>query len=185
MQISGKDLLVGVTLEDIENIATENPSLRGYLQGYVAEMFLKRKLEQMHALSGVEKIRDHDVRKGDFKFQYKGKELTVEVKSMATKSVKEDLLNRGWNAAVGIQTSYPQDLGDGTRTRCPERGTYDILAISAFAIGHGWDFFFIANKYLPSSAVYPDRLHTRLTINTVNTPCLHTDLVEVLEDLTS
>jgi len=183
MQISGKDLLVGVTIEDIENIATENPSLRGYLQGYVAEMFLKRKLYGMGELSEISKIRDHDIKKGDFQFIYKGRKLTVEVKSMATKTVREDLLNGGFTATVQVQASDSQTTEDGSLTRCLERGQFDILAISAFAIGKGWDFFFIANKYLPSSPNFPDRLQTSFVVNTVNTPCLHTDLLEVLEDL--
>ena len=183
MQISGKDLLVGVTLEDIENLATENPSLRGYLQGYVAEMFLKRKLQQMEALSNVVKIRDHDEKKGDFQFQYKGKELTIEVKSLKTAGVKEDLLNGGWIGTVQVGASDSRTIEDGTSTKCLERGQFDILAISAFAIGHGWDFYFIANKYLPASSTHPDRIKTSFVINTMNTPCLHTDLSEVLEDL--
>lgn len=183
MQISGKELLVGVTLEDIENIATENPSLRGYLQGYVAEMFLKRKLDQMSGIDNVSKIRDHDDQKGDFRFNWQGREVTIEVKSMATKTVREDLLNGGFNARVGLQMSDAQVAPDGSLTRTAERGRYDILAISAFAIGKGWDFYFIANKYLPPSPNYPERLSTCFTVNTANTPCLHTDLYEVLEDL--
>jgi hypothetical protein len=184
MQISGKNLLVGVSLEDIEDLATENPSLRGYLQGYVAEMFLKRKLAAMSELSEVEKIRDHDAKKGDFQFMYKGRELTIEVKSLKTASVKEDLLNGGWVGTVQVGASDSRTIEDGTSTKCLERGQFDILAISAFAIGQGWDFYFIANKYLPSSNDYPDRIKTSFVINTANTPCLHTDLMEVLEDLT-
>lgn len=146
-------------------------------------MFLKRKLEQMEEISAVSKIRDHDDQKGDFRCTYRGKEITIEVKSMATKTVKEDLLNGGHSARIGLQASDAQVAQDGTRTRTAERGRYDILAISAFAIGKGWDFYFIANKYLPASPSYPERLSTSLTVNTANTPCLHTDLLEVLEDV--
>lgn len=185
MQISGKELLIGVTLEDIEELTTANPSLRGFLQGYVAEMFLKRKLETMSELSEVVKIRDHDAKKGDFQFNYKGRELTIEVKSLKTASVKEDLLNGGWVGTVQVGASDSRTIEDGTATKCLERGQFDILAISAFAIGQGWDFYFIANKYLPASTTYPDRIKTSFTVNTMNTPCLHTNLTEVLEDLTS
>lgn len=146
-------------------------------------MFLKRKLDQMTGISNVSKIRDHDEQKGDFRFIYAGREVTIEVKSMATKTVREDLLNGGFTATVQVQASDPQRAQDGTLTRCAERGRYDILAISAFAIGKGWDFFFMANKYLPSSTNYPERLSTSFTVNTNNTPCLHTNLFEVLEDL--
>lgn len=183
MQISGKDLLIGVTMEDLENLATENTSLRGYLQGYIAEMFLKRKLELMPEVTDISKIRDQDEKKGDFQFMFRGKEWTIEVKSLQTKSVKEDLLNGGWNGRVKVTASDSQTTEDGRFTYAMLRGQFDILAISAFAIGKGWDFYFIANKYLPVSEEFPDRLQTGFTINTVNTPCLHTDLMEVLEDL--
>lgn len=185
MQISGKDLLVGVSLEDIENLATQNTSLRGYLQGYIAEMFLKRKLETMPGVSEVVKIRDQDTKKGDFQFMYQGREWTIEAKSLLTKSVKEDILNGGWNGRVKVTASDSQTTDDGRFTYAMIRGQFDILAISAFAIGKGWDFYFIANKYLPASDEFPDRLQTGFTINTANTPCLHTDLMEVLEDLAS
>lgn len=184
MQITGKDLLVGVTLEDLESLATENTSLRGYLQGYIAEMFLKRKLERIPGVSEVSKIPDQNEKKGDFQFMYLGKEWTLEVKSILTKSVREDILNGGWNGRVKVTASDSQTTADDRFTYAMQRGQFDILAISAFAIGKGWDFYFIAEKYLPESGAFPGRLQTGFTINTANTPCLHTDLTEVLEDLT-
>ena len=114
---------------------------------------------------------------------YKGKEMTIEAKSMATKTVREDILNGGFTASVQVQASDAQVAADGSLTRTLERGQFDILAISAFAIGKGWDFYFIANKYLPSSSAYPGRLQTNFVVNTLNTPCLHTDIFKVLEDV--
>lgn len=184
MQLSGKELLVGVSLEDLETLASENSSLRGYLQGYISEMFLKRKLEQMPGITDVVKIRDQDLKKGDFQFNYQGRELTIEAKSLLTSTVKEDLMNGGWKGTVYMASSDSKETETGAFTKCLERGQFDILAISAFAVGKGWDFYFIANKYLPASADYPDRLRTSFVVNTLNTPCMHTDLTEVLEDLT-
>lgn len=70
------------------NVVRDNPSLRGMILGYIAE----RKLEELFTLSEKTNNRrkddDHDrSKKGDLTLEYKGEEITIEVKSLQTNSI--------------------------------------------------------------------------------------------------
>lgn len=183
MSISGQELLTGVSIQDLAELADINPSLRGYLHGYLAEMFLQRQLLEIEGVTSVEKIPDRAKLKGDFKVVYLGKTITIEVKSLSSRSIKEDLLNGGWTGSVGLKrTDAELVTSDGERTCCLTKGEFDILAICNFSLTRDWDFQFIANKYLPSSDLYSDRLTTKFIVNTLNTPKLTSDITEVFAE---
>lgn len=183
MLISGQDLLAGITLADLEELIDTNPSLRGYMHGYLAELHLQRILLQTPGVTFVEKIPDRSPAKGDFRVIYQGDTLTIEVKSLSSHALKEDYLNGGWNGKVSIKGTDSKIINEeGDMTTCLVRGEFDILAICTFSLTKTWDFKFIANKYLPSSTLYADRLSTTLTLNTINTPKLTDDVLEVFSE---
>lgn len=184
MLIPGRELLSGVTISDLESIIDENPSFRGYVHGYLSELYLKKQLTEIEGVTEVLKIPDRAPEKGDFLVTYLGRIFTVEVKSLSSHALKEDLLNGGWTGKVSIKRTDSEIANEqGARTSCLLRGEFDILAICTFSITKEWDFQFIANKYLPSSDLYRDRLSTTITVNTINTPKLTKNIEEVFLEL--
>jgi hypothetical protein len=177
-------LFTGFSMQDLEDMVDENPSLRGYIQGYLAERRLKTQIETLPYVTSVEKIKDQSDEKGDFRVIYKGMTLTVESKSVATDSVKEDLLTQTWQAKVRVKNSDRREViieGFGTiNTSCLTRGQFDILAISCFAVSGEWDFLFIENRYLPGTDM-PGLMKTSFLINPSTTPCLTSNLPKLLE----
>lgn len=81
-----------VTPEQLTAILGENPSLRGMLQGYVAEWKLRDYLLSLPDVTAIRKPDDHDRQeKGDLYVTYRGRLYRLEVKSLLT--VRSDL---GW-----------------------------------------------------------------------------------------
>lgn len=183
MLIPGRELLAGFNMQDLEELIDTNGSLRGYLHGYLAELQLQRQLLQLEGVTSVTKIPDRSSIKGDLEVTYLDKVLTIEVKSLSSYALKEDLLNGGWNGKVTLKRTDAEVVNDeGETTYCLARGEFDILAICNFSLTRTWDFQFIANKYLPGSNQHIDRLATNLTINTINTPKLTANVLEVFSE---
>ncbi len=174
--------------EELEAVIAENSSLRGYLQGYLAEVALKKQLLQMPGITSVIKIPDQDKEKGDFKVIYKGQTVTIEVKSVTTSSVKDDILHDTWQGTVSIKNTDKRDvLVDGIGTvSCTSlvKGEFDILAISCYAVSGTWDFLFIENEYLPEkSSKLPGFIKTSFTVNPATTPCVTHDILSILDEV--
>lgn len=182
--IMPSSMFTGFSMQDLEDMVNENPSLRGYIQGYLAERRLKVQIEALPDVTSVEKIQDSSDEKGDFKVIYKGVPITIESKSVATDSVKEDILTQTWQAKVRVKNSDRREVvieGFGTiNTSCLTRGQFDILAISCFAVSGEWDFLFIENRYLPEAGI-PGLMKTSFMINPATTPCLTHNLPKLLE----
>lgn len=185
MILTGEFLLNSLPRERLVEAIENNPSLRGYLQGYIAEEKLKDFLSQIDGVHNVYKIPDRDPRKGDFAFSYGGVERTVELKSVRSGSSREDILIGGVNCVVSVKNTDSLDIdGTGVKVTNLRRGDFDILAISLVSISGEWDFRFIANKHLPSSSkMGDDYIRTVLTMNTDNTPFLRTSILEVIKDI--
>lgn len=172
--------------EEIETVIDENPSLRGYLQGYLAEVAFKKQLLQLEHVTEVTKIPDQAKDKGDFKVIYKGEPLTIEIKSLLTKSIKADTIHDTWQGVVGIKNGDKREIdveGFGTvRTMSLVRGEFDILAISCYAVSGKWDFVYMENEYIPpKDYTKPALLKVSFTVNPETTPCLDLDLATILE----
>lgn len=178
-------ILNGFSMDDIQEMITENSSLRGFLQGYLAERALKKQILQIDGVSSVFKIPDRDAEKGDFKVVYKGVPVTIEVKSIATSSVKDDVLTQTWQGSVLVKNTDKREVtvdGIGTfQTTKLTRGQFDILAICCFAVSGTWDFMFIENRFIPAANESHDLLKTQFIINPSTTPGLTHDLVKLLE----
>lgn len=178
--ISG--MLSSLDLNTLEIMMKENPLFRGYFQGYLAEQKLKDYLSGLPQVLKVEKIPDYETKKGDMLVHMQDFSFTIELKSMSSLDIKEDLLNGGYTGRVHVKNTDSSMTENGS-TVATKRGTFDILAICTFPITYQWEFLFIHNRYLPASLKHPDRIQPNIQINTENTPCLHKDLMRVVSDI--
>jgi hypothetical protein len=179
-------ILSEFTNDELEEVISSNPNLRGYLQGYLAEVALKKQLLEIEGVSEVIKIPDHDEERGDLRVTYKGLPLTIEVKSIKTDSVRKDVLHDTWQGTVTIKSSDKREVeveGLGLiNSSHLIRGQFDILAISCYAVSGQWEFVFMDNDHLPpKSYKTPELIKTSFVVNPQTTPCLITDMQSILE----
>ena len=144
----------GLTLDDLNAILSERPSARGPLVGFVSEYKLQRTVFSDARIHKLRRYDDHDrTRPSDFSFEYQGEEVTVEVKSFQTKSVRRT--NGGYVGRCQVDASdkRPVTLPDGSQlsTTCLLPGRFDLLAVNLFEFGHEWRFGFSRNRDLPRS----------------------------------
>ncbi|TAG51891.1 MAG: XRE family transcriptional regulator, partial [Runella slithyformis] len=79
-----------VNLEELETLIQQNPSLRGFLMGYLAEAKLNDFFRKDKRVSSLKKFNDHDrTNKSDLTIGYKGREYAIEIKSLQTSTVKK------------------------------------------------------------------------------------------------
>lgn len=178
-------ILSGFTMDDLQELIEENSSLRGYLQGYLAERALRAQILRIPGVESVTKIPDRDQEKGDFKVLYRGVPMTIEVKSVMTDSIKEDILSQTWQGSVMVKNTDKREVsveGLGTiATTKLERGQFDILAICCFAVSGEWDFLFIENRFIPAAEEGYNLLKTKFIVNPGTTPGVTDNLVNLLE----
>ena len=80
-----------ISAEELTKIVDENPSLRGFIFGYVSEYKARTFFDGNSEITGLKKYDDHDrSSKGDISFQYKGREFKIEAKSLQTNSVYQE-----------------------------------------------------------------------------------------------
>lgn len=179
-------ILSEFTSEELDQVIQDNPSLRGFLQGYLAEVALKKQLLQLPDVFSVEKIPDQAAEKGDLRVRYKDLEITIEVKSIGTNTVKQDVLYDSWQGTVAVRSSDKKELeveGVGRiRTSSIPRGGFDILAISCYAVSGKWEFLFMDNDNIPYRDLKtPNLLKSSFTVNPETTPYLHSNLLKILQ----
>lgn len=72
-----------ITVEELTQVVDQNPSLRGMLLGYLAEIKLEKLWLRRGGISDTSKRDDHDrKKKGDRIVVYKGREFIFESKSL-------------------------------------------------------------------------------------------------------
>lgn len=166
-----------VTAEELTQVVDRNPSLRGMILGYVAEMKLQQIWLERPGVSNIVKPDDHDRRrKGDRIVRYKDTTFVFESKSLQTSTVQR--VEDGWIGRTQVDASdrRPVELPDGSTvsTTCLRRGEFDILAVNVFEFTKQWRFVFAKNQDLPASAYrgYSDyqREHLLATMVTVHWP---------------
>ncbi len=123
--------------------------------GYVAEKKFHDTFLEHPEITEKTKDDDHDrSKKGDRRIVYKGKVLTIEVKSLQTAMVKK-LGDDEWEGKSQVDGSDRRTIKfpDGTElnTTLLQKGEFDLLAVNCFAFGGKWRFIFAKNKDLPSS----------------------------------
>lgn len=166
-----------VTAEELTQIVDRNPSLRGMILGYVAELKLHKLWLERPEISNVVKPDDHDRRrKGDRIVCYRGASFVLESKSLQTSTVRQ--FEDGWIGRAQVDASDRRlvKLPDGSAvsTTCLRRGEFDILAVNVFEFTKQWRFVFAKNVDLPASkyrgySAY-QRKHLLATMVTVHWP---------------
>lgn len=183
----------GITQEDLNAVLSERPSVRGVLIGFLAEYKLQRTVFSDARIHKLRRYDDHDRnRPADFSFEYQGERITVEVKSLQTKSVKSD--NGGYTGKCQVDASDKRTvtLPDGSTlaTTCLLAGKFDILAVNLFEFGQRWRFGFIRNRDLPRSkhkayTAYQQShlLATGLKVSWPLAPPFHEDPFELMKEI--
>lgn len=137
------------------DIIHDNPSLRGFTYGYVAEQQFVAYLERELSVTEHSKDDDHQKTKSDRTFVYNGRSFTVQLKSLQTHSIRE-VETGTFRATVQNDASDRRKVrlpnGDQIETTCYVRGEYDILAVSIQPFVGKWNFAFKKNKDLQRSS---------------------------------
>ena len=142
-----------ISAEELTKIVEENPSLRGFIFGYVSEYKARSLFSGHENITELKKYDDHDrSSKGDISFKYKGKEFKIEAKSLQTNSVISIGSNE-WKGKFQCDASDRREIllpnGHTVNTTCLAVGEFDIVAVSLYAFGDKWRFAFAKNSDLP------------------------------------
>jgi len=142
-----------VTLDEINDILAERPSVRGILLGFIAEY----KLAQIWfsndpRVDSLERYKNHDrTRAGDLGFRYKGVLVSVQVKSLQSSSVLKT--ETGYKGTLQCDASDRRLVhlpnGESVETTCLLVGGFDLLSVNLFEFGQEWRFAFAKNSDLP------------------------------------
>lgn len=146
-----------VSSREISLLINQNPSLRGMLLGYVAELKLKELITALPEITYTYKFDDHNrKKKGDLYIIYRGKAFDVESKSLQTNTIKFDDKTQTWTAKTQVDASDRRTIilssGKTLNTTLLLCGEFDILAVNCFGFGNKWKFLFAKNTDLPSSS---------------------------------
>lgn len=144
-----------LTPEQLTELLSKNPSLRGMLLGYVAEHKLRKIITSFPEVTFTTKFDDHNrKKKGDLYIVYHGKAFNVESKSLQTNTVKFDE-NQCWTGKIQVDASDRRNItlpnGDQLNTTLLLRGEFDVLAVNCYAFENKWHFIFAKNQDLPCS----------------------------------
>ena len=143
-----------LTPQELSEIISQNPSMRGLLMGYIAEYKLRKIWFSDDRIERAVKYDDHDrSRPSDLEVHYNGVPITIEVKSLQTASVQQT--EEGYQGRFQCDASdrRTDELpnGETMQTTCLVVGQFDLLAVNLFAFREQWDFAFIRNRDLPRS----------------------------------
>lgn len=146
-----------ISAEELTKIVDENPSLRGFMFGYVSEYKARTYFDGHENIEKLMKYDDHDrSSKGDISFIYKRKEFKIEAKSLQTNSVIRTG-DSSWTGKFQCDASDRREIllpnGHTVNTTCLAVGEFDIVAVSLYAFGDEWKFAFAKNSDLPHPGV--------------------------------
>jgi len=183
MLLSGKTMLDGLTIEDVERFVDENPGFRSPMMGYVAEHWLKKQLQETAGITGVEKIPDREARKGDFLVTLEdGREVSVECKCAFSSKWRKDKIHQDDICTVNLRSSDRQapDTPGAMGGFSLDRGEFDVLAICVKSLTGNWDYWFIHNKWLEADPANSNKLSTKVNLTLGITPFLFQDFLRSL-----
>ena len=145
-----------ITAEELTLVMGENPSLRGMVFGYVAELKLKEQIAAFDNVTYFTKFDDHNrKKKGDLYVVYDGRAFDIESKSLQTASIAKDDALGIWKGQSQVDGSDRRTVTfeDGTelQTTLLLKGEFDVLAVNCYAFEDDWRFVFCRNADLPTS----------------------------------
>lgn len=143
-----------ISAAELTEVIDANPSLRGIMLGYLAEVKLRQIWFDRPQVEKWFKYDDHDrIRKGDLAIVYKGREFIIEVKSLQTNTIQYE--DGVWSGKVQCDASDRRTVklpnGKNIETTCLLVGQFDLLAVNLFAFENEWRFLFARNSDLPRS----------------------------------
>ncbi|MBM4018019.1 MAG: restriction endonuclease [Planctomycetes bacterium] len=141
-----------VTPQELTEIIDQNPSLRGILLGYVAEMKVREIWFSPPKVESTVKPDDHDrSEKADLIVVYKGRAFRVEVKSVQSNSIRKT--ESGATARFQCDASDRREIllpgGKKVNTTCLKTDEFDVVAVNLFPVVGRWEFAFARNRDLP------------------------------------
>lgn len=144
-----------ISVEEFTEIVDANPSLRGFILGYIGEAKAKKLIKENPSVRDIYKPDDHNrKRKGDLYIKYKGKEFRIEVKSLQTNDV-QNLGGDNWVGKYQCDASDSREIGlpNGhvVKTTSLLVGEFDVVAVGLYQFGNTWRFAFAKNEELPRS----------------------------------
>jgi hypothetical protein len=163
--------------ETVFRVIRDNPSLRGFVYGYVSEMEFERNfLKSRKSIESFSKDDDHEKTKSDRTVIFKGKRVTIQVKSIQTNSI--ELEGGVFTAKVQNDASDRRKVklpgGSKVETTCYVVGEYDILAVSLHPFTGEWRYAFKENSELKrtTSKKYTPKQqrHLLATLETISYP---------------
>ncbi len=145
-----------ITPEQLTKLLAENPSLRGMLLGYVAELKLREIVTSIPGVSFSVKFDDHNrKKKGDLYVVYRNKAFSLESKSLQSSTVKWNAQKQQWTGKAQVDASDRRTItlpdGSTLNTTLLLRGEFNILAVNCYAFEGEWRFVFARNSDLPAS----------------------------------
>ena len=200
-----------VTRAELNYMLAENPSSRGLVTGYVAEIKLEEQLENIAGIEESRKFDDHDrSKKHDREIVYERTEIRIESKSLQSNSVEyvrpgsaewdkrkhlfdntppEDGFHYGTtqvDASDSREVTFPD--GSVKNTTLLLTGDFDILAVNLFEFLHEWQFIFARNEDLETSSYHTYTSHQQehlikslQRVTWPPAPPFHEDIVPLLE----
>jgi transcriptional regulator with XRE-family HTH domain len=146
-----------ITADELTLLLQENPSLRGMLFGYVAELKLREIISAFPGVRSMKKFDDHDrKKKGDLHIIYHHRVFSVESKSLQTSQIKYNSVNQVWSGKAQVDASDSRIVtfssGKTLKTTLLLRGEFDILAVNCYEFNKNWQFQFARNRDLPCSS---------------------------------
>lgn len=100
-----------ISVGEFTEIVDANPSLRGFILGYIGEAKAKKLIKENPSVSDIYKPDDHNRKsKGDLYIKYKGKEFRIEVKSLQTNDV-QNLGGDNWVGKYQCDASDSREIG--------------------------------------------------------------------------
>jgi hypothetical protein len=141
-----------ITPEELAEIVVERPSLRGIIEGYIAERKLMELLSRNSMVKLIGKYDNHDRRKrGDMFVVYKGETIGIEVKSLQTGSIRR--VGSTWYGKFQCDASDSRKVklptGEEIITTCRLVNDFDVVAVSLFGFFRKWEFAFALSEELP------------------------------------
>jgi len=138
--------------DELSEIIDQRPSLRGMIEGYIAEYKLKKMLQSDARIKEVGKYNNHDRKKrGDLFVVYKGKKIGIEVKGLQTVTIQKAQGKYFGKFQCDASDRRRVTLPNGTvvETTCLKVGEFDLLAVNLFGFLREWKFAFAKNQDLP------------------------------------
>ena len=142
-----------LSYDEINELLTDNPSLRSFVLGYAAEI----KLRNMYfhgnpRITDVYKPDDHDrTEKGDWIVTYRGERIGVEVKSLQTSSLepkRDGTVRPAYQCDASDARTVLFSDGSSVHTTALAVGEFDVVAVNIHALVGVWEFVFCKNSDL-------------------------------------